>query len=119
MATITFDTLKFANRLKAAGVPDKQAEAEAEALKEVLSDFASERLDDLTTRRDLKELETALQRDLKELDASVRRDMKESELRLEAKVAESNAALVRWVVSVGVLQTAVIAALVLSLVKGG
>jgi len=29
MAVATFDTLKFANSLKAAGVPDKQAEAEA------------------------------------------------------------------------------------------
>ena len=36
MATITFDTLKFANKLKSAGVPDKQAEAEAEALSEAL-----------------------------------------------------------------------------------
>ena len=36
MSTITFDTLKFANRLKAAGVPDKQAEAEAEVLAEAL-----------------------------------------------------------------------------------
>ena len=32
MTAITFDTLKFANKLKLAGVPDKQAEAEAEAL---------------------------------------------------------------------------------------
>jgi len=36
MTTITFDTLKFANKLKSAGVPDKQAEAEAEAISEVL-----------------------------------------------------------------------------------
>jgi hypothetical protein len=36
MSTLTFDTLKFANRLKAAGVPDKQAEAEAEILGEAL-----------------------------------------------------------------------------------
>ena len=36
MSTITFDTLKFANKLKSAGVPDKQAEAEAEALSEAL-----------------------------------------------------------------------------------
>ena len=36
MSTLTFDTLKFANRLKAAGVPDKQAEAEAEVLGEAL-----------------------------------------------------------------------------------
>ncbi len=36
MATITFDTLKFANTLKEAGVPSAQAEAEATALSEVL-----------------------------------------------------------------------------------
>ena len=36
MTTVTFDTLKFANKLKSAGVPDKQAEAEAEAISEAL-----------------------------------------------------------------------------------
>ena len=36
MTMITFDTLKFANTLKAAGVPPAQAEAEAVALSEVL-----------------------------------------------------------------------------------
>ena len=34
MSAITFDTLKFANRLKSAGGPPAQAEAEAEALAE-------------------------------------------------------------------------------------
>lgn len=35
MTTVTFDTLKFANRLKSAGVSSAHAEAEAEALAEV------------------------------------------------------------------------------------
>lgn len=35
MTTLTFDTLKFANRLKSAGVLAAHAEAEAEALAEV------------------------------------------------------------------------------------
>jgi hypothetical protein len=35
MATITFDTLKFANKLKSAGVPPEHAEAEAEALADI------------------------------------------------------------------------------------
>ncbi len=35
MTTITFDTLKFANRLKSAGVSSAHAEAEAEALAEI------------------------------------------------------------------------------------
>ncbi|MBF0131070.1 MAG: DUF1640 domain-containing protein [Magnetococcales bacterium] len=34
-AAVTFDTLKYANRLKAAGVPGQQAEAMAEAQAEV------------------------------------------------------------------------------------
>lgn len=32
MSTITFDTLKFVEKLKAGGVPEAQAKAEAEAL---------------------------------------------------------------------------------------
>ena len=38
MATITFDTLKFVEKLKAAGVPEAQAKAEAEALQGVFAE---------------------------------------------------------------------------------
>jgi len=55
MTTLTFDTLKFANRLKAAGVPDKQAEAEAEVLAEVLAEAV--KTSDLSTKNDLHESE--------------------------------------------------------------
>ena len=37
MATLTFDTLKFASRLIDAGVPEAQAKAESEGLAEVLA----------------------------------------------------------------------------------
>ena len=86
MATIAFDTLKYSKRLKDAGVPDKQAEAEVEALAEALEvnlkDLPTK--DDLTRetgllRRDLKELETSLKRDMKELESSLKRDIKELE----------------------------------------
>jgi hypothetical protein len=50
VATLTFDTLKFANKLKAAGVPPEQAEAEAAALSEVLE----VNLKELATREDLR-----------------------------------------------------------------
>jgi hypothetical protein len=42
MTSIAFDTLKFANRLKTAGVPSEQAEAEAQALSEALQAQARE-----------------------------------------------------------------------------
>lgn len=67
MTAITFDTLKFANRLKASGVPDKHAEAEAEALAEVFE----KNLGELATKRDLKELALATKRDLKDLELKI------------------------------------------------
>jgi hypothetical protein len=49
MTTITFDTLKFVEKLEKAGVPREQAKAEAEALAEVLDSGAQE----LVTKKDL------------------------------------------------------------------
>ncbi len=57
MSTLTFDTLKFANKLKSAGVPEKQAEAEAEALSEALE----VNLKDLVTK---EYLDTKFQKEL-------------------------------------------------------
>jgi hypothetical protein len=64
MSAITFDTLKFANRLKSAGVPDKQAEAEAEALAEALE----VNLKDLSTKADLLAAKVELQQEMRLLE---------------------------------------------------
>lgn len=50
MAVATFDTLKFANTLKAVGVPDKQAEAQAVAFAEMVQ----VKLRDFVTKDDLE-----------------------------------------------------------------
>jgi DNA-binding transcriptional MerR regulator len=92
MTTLTFDTLQFVQRLKKAGVKDAEAEAIAEAVRDVQANA------DLATKSDLK-------RDLAEVKAG-----------LEVKIAETKAELVKWVVSVGVLQTAIIAALLMKLI---
>ena len=60
MTTATFDTLKFANRLKAAGVPDKQAEAEAEALSDALEINLKPLVTEDLLRRELAWLEQRL-----------------------------------------------------------
>ncbi|WP_241674357.1 hypothetical protein [Candidatus Methylobacter oryzae] len=62
------------------------------------------KLDDLATKRDLKELEL-------KVDASIR----ELELKVAKDIAESKAELVRWVVGVGVLQMTLIVGLMLKL----
>ena len=53
MAAVTFDTLKFAKRLEAAGLLKSLAEAIADALREATSD-------ELATNTDLRELEYSL-----------------------------------------------------------
>ena len=64
----------------------------------------------------LKELAT--QQDIGELEVKLDAKIRESELKLETKIADTRADLIRWVVSAGILQTAIIAALLLSLIKG-
>jgi hypothetical protein len=56
MVAITFDTLRYANRLKAAGAESKIAEAEAEALAEIFE----LNLKEVATREDIKFLEERL-----------------------------------------------------------
>ena len=54
MATITFDTLKFVEKLKAGGVSEVQAKAEAEALVTVFSEAMDSQL---ATKLDINRLE--------------------------------------------------------------
>ena len=64
MTTVTFDTLKFANTLKEAGVPSAQAEAEAKALSEVLE----VNLKELVSKEDLKHEVELLRRDMRDME---------------------------------------------------
>jgi hypothetical protein len=48
-------------------------------------------------------------------DLATKRDLKELELRLELKIAETKADLIRWVVGVGLLQITIIAGLLFRL----
>lgn len=53
MTTTTFDTLGYFEKLKAAGVPEEQAKAQVDVIREVIEDK-------ITTKQDLKELEYRL-----------------------------------------------------------
>src|SRR5437762_1061865 len=86
MSTLTFDTLKFANQLKTAGVPTTHAEAEAKALSEVFETNLSE----LATKADLRELE---------LRITSRSDSKLADLKFE---------LLKWMIGLAVAQAGLI-----------
>jgi len=68
VTTITFDTLKYAKRLKEAGFTESQAEAQTQALAEALKDSGH----DLATKADLRELEIKLKAEIAVLDARLR-----------------------------------------------
>lgn len=82
-ATITFDTLVFANKLKEVGVPPKQAEMQAELLAGVLEDK-------LATKQDIQGAK-------QELD-----------FKIDLRAAELKNDLIRWVLGISVAQAAII-----------
>jgi hypothetical protein len=72
MEALAFDTLKYAQRMKAVGFTEEQASEQANALGELVNDK-------LATKKDLKELEL-------HLTAATKRDLKELELRLTVRL---------------------------------
>lgn len=86
MTTLTFDTLKFVERLEKAGIPREHAKAEAEALSEVLATSAV----DLATKHDIRELEKGL----------------------EAQIEAAKADIIKWLAALLIAQAAAISALV-------
>ena len=91
MTTLTFDTLAYVKTLRDAGVEEKQAEAQASALATVLKSSAT----DLATKSDLDLLKAELKRDL----------------------SETKAELIRWVVGIGFLQSALIIGILAKVAK--
>lgn len=102
MAIATFDTLKFANTLKAAGVPEKQAEAQAIAFAEVMQ----LNLKELVTKDDLQLAVSELRREISDLMTEVKQDLKEESLKINNKIDTLQAklngemALLRWMLGI-------------------
>jgi hypothetical protein len=113
MSSITFDTHDFVRKLKGVGFSEEQAEVitdlqkttSANTLEQAKHDYE---LDNIATKRDLKESELQLESKIKELDTT-----------LQLKIEQTKSELQRWMVTVvlgtAILQTAIIAALILKL----
>ncbi|MEI8055326.1 MAG: hypothetical protein WCH10_04950 [bacterium] len=77
-----FDTLQYANRLKAVGVPEKQAEVQAEVMAETIEGK-------LATKADIKRIEERIvlvEEKIKELEIRMTQNMRELELRMTLKL---------------------------------
>lgn len=91
MATITFDTLKLARKLEAAGFPHAQAADTTGALADSLGEVS-----DLATKADLTELKAELKDEMAELRAELKAEM--AELRAEIQIRGELNTHLRWIV---------------------
>lgn len=111
MSAVPFDTHAFVKRLQGAGFTIEQAEVIADIQRESGSAYAEQmkhdfHLDDIATKRDL--------------DARI----KETELKIELARADlgrdiekAKSELVRWIVAAGLLQTSLIAGMLMKVAK--
>jgi carbamoylphosphate synthase small subunit len=102
---VALDTYALVTKLKEAGVPEQQAAAQVETITKAIDSALEQarhdyKLDDLATKRDIKEMELKI-------------ELVKSELKRD--IAETKAELIRWVVGVGLLQITIITALLLKL----
>ena len=85
MTAVTFDTLKYAEALKTAGVPEAQAEALAEALRQGGQELA--------TKADIAELRMATRANLTEL---------KTELKADIAKLQTDIGWIKWIITGGV-----------------
>ena len=111
MAVATFDTLKFANTLKAAGVPGQQAEAQAVAFAEVIQ----VNFKDLVTKEDLALAKNELKQEIAQVRTESKQDSESLEQRLGSRIdlvvaevknlrteLKGEMTLLKWMFGVGV-----------------
>lgn len=114
---VTFDTLKYMERLEHVGVPSEQARVQVEALAEVLSDEVCRIADQYATKKDFAQEVSGLRQEVGGSRLELKAEINALRLDTKASIAEAKADLIRWVVGVGILQMALIAGLVLKLVN--
>ncbi|MCU0806539.1 MAG: CCDC90 family protein [Candidatus Contendobacter sp.] len=112
MSAIILDTLEYAAKLKAGGFTDQQAETQARALAGVVEKQLITRHDidehETNLRRDIEMLRVELKRDIETLRTDSKRDIEVLRAEVKKDIANAKAELIRWVVAVGFLQSALI-----------
>ena len=83
MSALAFDSLKFARRLKEAGVPEQQAEAQAEVMAETFGFY----VDNLVTK---DYLDARLDARFAEQDGRINKRFAEQDARIEARFAQQD-----------------------------
>jgi len=108
VATLAFDTLQYARRLKSAGVPEQQAEVQAELMAEAFGFYA----DNLVTRdyldARLDALESRISQRFADQDARFEQRFSSHEVRMAALEATMKGGFRLHSVLLGLVLTAVV-----------
>lgn len=116
MMAIPFDTLKMMERLEKAGVPAEQAKVQTELLAEVISAEDASISDRFSAKQEVTSELVKMNFELTAFRQEIKTDVNKLRQEMEVQNANTKAEITRWVVSVGVLQIALIAGLVIKLV---
>ena len=101
MATLTFDKLAYVDRLKAAGVGEREARALVEGLDQALRE-------EVATKTDLAAVKTELAADI----TAVKTELVAVRTELKADIAAVKHDMLRWMVGVAFAQVGLTVALV-------
>src|SRR5207244_5286569 len=93
---MTFDTLSYARRLRQAGVPEQQAEAMADATRELV-------VQDVATKSDIAAVEQRLKTEIVGVEQRLKTDIAALEQRLTAAIETSS---LRVTVRMGIIVAA-------------
>jgi hypothetical protein len=116
MTAIPFDTLKMVERLESAGVPTPQAKVQAAVLAEVISAEDASIAERFSGKTDVAQELAGMKAEVHALRSEFKAEVQALRSEFKQGIAETKSELIRWVVSVGILQMALVAGLVLKLV---
>lgn len=109
MNDMLFDTQKMVERLENAGVAPAQARMHVAVLAEVINAALTTITERCANKEDIADVRACI--------GKVNTRIDRLEAHIDARFADMKSELLRWVITVGILQMALIAALVLKLVS--
>jgi hypothetical protein len=115
VATLTFDKLAYVDRLKAAGVGEREARALAEGLDQALREEVATRSDIATVRTDIAAVRAELKGDVAAVRtelAAVRTELKGDIASVRTELAAVKHDMLRWMVGMGFAQVGLTVALI-------
>lgn len=137
MASLPFDTLEMVERLEIAGVPTAQAKVQVSMLAEAIRSEDASISDRFVSKQDVTQelasiralieklnakidsrfemLDAKIDAKIEMLDTKMNAKIETLDIKIDKSASDVKSELIRWVVTVGILQMALIAGLVLKL----